>query len=287
MAENIRFKDLIAEGLAGAKTNTQFYLSCEKYRRADGWKKDGFHDWSECLAKLITKIRRSRSGVMAKLAQVRLLLDTKKVTFDQLEKIGDANATLLCRLYRVGKLNAAWIKRALSWNCEKFKAAVLKAVKPTEEPKRRLTFVLAQSVLIAVESLIGRVQTLTKVRTREGALEFITCFFLLTEDSQILETAGAEEMVIRLAKIAESEKEKEPRQRKERSNGSGSKATKSRRSKSGSRSPVSITKRAKKNSSHSESESMFTDSGTSSVASPDGESDWSKRVQEPITRDVN
>jgi len=40
-------------------------------------------------------------------------------------------------------------------------------------------------------------------------------------------------------------------------------------------------------SSHSESESMFSSSGTSSVASPDGESDWSKRVQEPITRDVN
>src|SRR5881392_1056076 len=96
----IKFKDLIEEGLAGAKSNTKFYLDVERYRRAQGFKKDGFKDWEDCLRKLITKIRRSRSGVMAKLAQVRLLLETKKVTFEQLEKIGDANSTLLCRLYR-------------------------------------------------------------------------------------------------------------------------------------------------------------------------------------------
>src|SRR6266566_782095 len=132
----IRFKALVAEGLAGAKSNTMFYLDAEKYRRAETFKKDGFKDWSDCLQKLIKKIRRSRSGVMAKLAQVRLLLDTERVTFAQLEQMGDANATMLCRIYRAKGLSVAWVKRALTWDVEKFKAAVLKAVKPNEEPKR-------------------------------------------------------------------------------------------------------------------------------------------------------
>ena len=55
MSETIRFKDLIAEGLAGAKTNTKFYLDVERYRRAEGFKKDGFKDWEDCLRKLIAR----------------------------------------------------------------------------------------------------------------------------------------------------------------------------------------------------------------------------------------
>src|SRR6266403_6109861 len=190
MSETIRFKDLIAEGLAGAKTNTKFYLDVERYRRAEGFKKDGFKDWETALQKLIAKIRRSRSGVMSKLAQVRLLLETKKVTFEQLEKMGDANATLLCRLYRAGKLNAAWIKRALTWEVERFKKAVLKAVKPNEEPKRVFSARLDQSMYVAWMSLVGRIQSLAKINNKEGGLEFLRADYAAKEDAEILHTAS-------------------------------------------------------------------------------------------------
>ena len=272
---SIKFKDLIEEGLAGAKSNTQFYLDCEKYRRANGFKKDNFKTWEACLAKLIKKIRRSRSGVQAKLAQVRLLLDTKKVTFGQLEQMGDANATMLCRVHRVKGLNAAWIKRALTMDVEKFKAAVLKAVKPSEEPKRHLTFVVVQSLYAEVMSMIGRIQELAKMKTKEGALDFIVADYLTKEDSEILYLAGdTSPQNERLERV----------RRSELASTSKTKATKSRRVKDGSRSPVSISKRAKKNSSHGESESTSSDSETSSSASQDGESDSSSAAPQPITQ---
>ena len=268
MSENIRFKDLIAEGLAGAKSNTKFYLDVERYRRAEGWKKDGFKEWEEALRKLIAKIRRSRSGVLAKLAQVRLLLETKKVTFEQLEKIGDANSTLLCRLYRAGKLNAAWIKRALTWEVERFKKAVLKCVKPNEEPKRVFSARLDQSMYVAWMSLVGRIQTLAKINNKEGVLEFMTADYAAKEDAEILHTASLP-AVQALVSAQSSTSEK--------------KVTKSRRSKGGSRSPVSISKRARKNSSRSESELTSTDLETSSAANQDGESDSSNAVPEQTT----
>lgn len=277
MAE-IRFKSLVEEGLAGAKSNTQFYLDAERYRQAEGYKKDGFKEWSGCLAKLIKKIRRSRSGVMAKLAQVRLLLETKKVTFAQLEQMGDANATMLCRVYRVKGLNAAWVKRALTWDVEKFKAAVLKAVKPNEEPKRHLTFVVVQSLYTEVMSMIGRIQTLAKLKTKEGALDFVVADYLTKEDSEILYLAGdTSPQNERLERV----------RRSELSASSKTKASKSRKSKDGSQPRASTSKRAKKNSSHSESESTSTASETSSSASPAGESDSSSAAPEPTTHAVN
>lgn len=278
MAEAIRFKDLIEEGIAGAKSNTQFYLDAEKYRQAEGYKRDGFKDWTDCLSKLIKKIRRSRSGVMAKLAQVRLLLETKKITFEQLEKIGDANATLLCRLYRAGKLNAAWIKRALTWDVEKFKAAVLKAVKPTEEPKRHLTFVVVQSLYVEVMAMIGRIQTLAKLKTKEGALEFLSADYSTKEDSEILYLAGdTSPQNERLERI----------RLQELNDSSKAKATKSRKSKDGSPRPVLIKPRAKRNSSHTESASTSTDLETSSPASPEKESGSSSAAPEQTTQSVN
>lgn len=263
---NIRFKDLIAEGLAGAKSNTMFYLDVERYRRAEGFKRDGFKDWEEALRKLITKIRRSRSGVMAKLAQVRLLLETKKVSFEQLEKIGDANATLLCRLYRAGKLNAAWIKRALTWDVEKFKKAVLKAVKPNEEPKRVFSARLDQSMYIVWMSLIGRIQSLAKINNKEGVLEFLVADYGAKEDAEILHTASlpAVQALVNAP-----------------SNTSGKKASSRRKSKGGSRSGI----KSRSNSNHSGSGKTFGVSETSSLQNQEKES--SSSSAQPVTTTQN
>jgi hypothetical protein len=263
MADTIHFKDLIAAGLAGAKSNTQFYLNAEKYRRAEAFKKDGFKTWEACLAKLIKKIRRSRSGVMAKMAQVRLLLDTKKVSFAQLEQMGDANATMLCRVHRVKGLSAAWIKRALTMDVEKFKAAVLKAVKPSEEPKRHLTFVVVQSLFVEVMSMIGRIQTLVKLNTKEGALDFIVADYLTKDDSEILQAAGeGSQLSERLERVRQQEA----------SSTTKAKASRPRKSKDGSQSRVSTRPRGKRTSSRMESASTSSVSGTSSSASQVGAS---------------
>jgi len=278
MSENLKFKDLVKLGQATATSQIHFYVECERYRRGKAYEKDGFKTWTDSLNGLLKRIRRSRSGVMAKLAQVRLLLDSNKVSFEQLEKIGDANATMLCRLYRTKGLNTAWIKRAMTWEVERFKAAVLKVVKPKEEPRRRLTFVLNQSMFVEVESMIGRIQTLAKLKTREGALEFIVADYVTKDDAEILHQASENpDVVERLVRA----------QQAEQNSGSKSKASKSQSSKNGSRSRALTQKPERKKSRRSASASMPSDSETSSPASPETESISSSAVPEPTTQSVN
>src|SRR5205814_5355155 len=113
---------------------------------------------------------------------------------------------------------------------------------------------------VAWMSLVGRIQTLAKINNKEGVLEFLTADYAAKEDAEILHTASLP-AVQALVSAQSSTSEK--------------KVTKSRRSKGGSRSPVSISKRARKNSSRSESELTSTDLETSSAANQDGESDSS------------
>jgi hypothetical protein len=276
--DEIRMKELIRMGQDTAHSQIHFYLSVEKYRRQKLFEKDRFKIWGDALESLLKKIRRSRSGVMAKLSQVRLLLDTNKVSYADLEQIGDANATLLCRLYRAKGLNAAWIKRAKTWEVEKFKAAVLKLVKPKEEPKRHLTFVVVQSLHVEVMAMIGRIQTLAKLNTKEGALEFIVADYLTKEDHEILHQASENpELAERMAKV----------QRRELSATSKSKATKSRHVKDGNRSRIPTPAPAKRKSKPSGNGSTSSASGTSSPANPDGESRSSNAQAEQTTTPVN
>ncbi len=192
MEKTPTFAELVRQGQSSAHLQTRWYLDLERYRRVKTFTKEGFGTWTECLDALLKKIRRARSGVMAKLAHVRLLLDSRKVSFAQLEKMGDANATALCRLYRNKGLTDAWVKRAMMWNVERFKAAVAKAVKPQEQPVRILSFRITQSLYVRMQQVIGRVQTLVKLHTREGALEFIASQFdpAVTTDAEILHAAG-------------------------------------------------------------------------------------------------
>jgi hypothetical protein len=189
------FKDLVRQGRDTGMSQVRWYVNLEKYRRAETYKLDGFSHWTTtdkrgCLDKLVKLTRKARSTLMAKLSVVQMLIDSGMVKYTDIEQMGDTNATNLARLHKAKGINRKWIALAKKVNVDSFKEAVSKAIKPTREIHKRLTYVVPTSLYVAWSQQFGRLQTLLHTENRVTILDFITALLAGMTDDELAHAAG-------------------------------------------------------------------------------------------------
>lgn len=184
------FAELVKEGRAAGSTQVRWYVALEKYRTSDSFKLDGFKNWTACLEVLLKRIRKARSTVLSKLGVVKMLIESGKVKYADIEQMGDTNATHLARLYKAKGITLKWVARAKKMQVESFKEAVIKAIKPGREIHKRLTYVVPTSLYVAWSQQFGRLQTLLHTENRVTILDFITALIAGKTDDQLAHEAG-------------------------------------------------------------------------------------------------
>jgi hypothetical protein len=181
-------RDIKAEAQLADRKQIGFYLKVTRYKEAKAWEKDGFKTWEDGLRAILKFSRRSRSGLLAKVQQIKTLLDTGLVSYAQLDAMRDANATTLCVLYKKKGINAVWVRRAMKWSVDRFKEMVAKATKSERGKIGKLTLTLGKDLIALANNQFGRIQTLLNLPTRENAFEWMISQVQHADDKDILKS---------------------------------------------------------------------------------------------------
>lgn len=191
--KRLRFKELVAQGKEVGRLQITFWINLEKYRRAEGFGEDGYGSFEDCLTELVQKIRRSRSTIWNNLRMVRLLIDSGKVRYEDVEAMGSTNSQALYRLHKAtGNLKVEWIAKAKKQSVEQFKEFVVKLLKPTAQQQKFWKVLLPADLHQAWKEQVERVQKVLEMKAENaaGVVEFLHSLLSGAEDVELLHLAG-------------------------------------------------------------------------------------------------